>query len=86
MYTNQVLEQLHEANKKEEEAIEKEISNMTDTIKERRKSLNISQSEMVAISGIPQTTISRIENKSSIPTLKNLLKMCRALGLSIEIK
>lgn len=51
-------------------------------IKARKKS-NLTQIKLSQITGIPQTTISRIESFSTTPTLPILMKMANALNLSI---
>lgn len=54
-------------------------------IKERKKK-RITQVQLSKITGIPQTTISRLESFNSIPTLQILLKISNALGLSLSLK
>ncbi len=44
-----------------------------------------SQRELSRISGIPQKTISRIENGKDIPNLRTLLTLCNYLDLEISL-
>ncbi|CAG9622795.1 helix-turn-helix domain-containing protein [Sutcliffiella rhizosphaerae] len=46
---------------------------------------SISQRELSKISGIPQKTISRIENGIDIPKILTLLKLTKALGLELAL-
>ncbi|HER2025525.1 helix-turn-helix transcriptional regulator [Bacillus infantis] len=44
----------------------------------------VSQRQLSKLSGIPQKTISRIENGMDVPKLKTLFKLADALGLQVE--
>ena len=55
-------------------------------ISSEREDLGISQRELSKISGIPQKTISRLENGIDIPKFKTLFKLLNALNLDLEIK
>ena len=54
-------------------------------IKERKKK-KLTQTQLSEKTGIPQTTISRLESFNSIPTLQILIKISNALGLSLYLK
>ncbi|MCR4788258.1 MAG: helix-turn-helix transcriptional regulator [Lachnospiraceae bacterium] len=54
------------------------------TIKERRKKLNLSQSDVSERSGISLSTIRRIENYKTTPDLITLLKLLDALDMEFE--
>lgn len=82
----QLLEQLKEVNRREQKGIDQKISDMVDVFIERRKSLGISQKEMAEMIGLSQTSISQIETKTKVPTLKNILKICIVLDLNIKIE
>jgi len=45
----------------------------------------VSQRELSKLSGIPQKTISRIENGIDVPKLKTLFKLADALDLQLEL-
>lgn len=81
----ELLEQLRKINQKEEKDFIEEIDQMIDLIVEKRKSLELSQTDISIITGISQTTISRIETKTNIPTLNILYKICKSLDLTIKI-
>lgn len=50
-----------------------------------RDRLKISQRKLSELSGIPQKTISRIENGIDIPKLSTLIKLTTALGLEFSV-
>lgn len=45
----------------------------------------ISQRELSRLSGIPQKTISRIENGKDVPKLPTLIKLANSLDLQLEL-
>lgn len=45
----------------------------------------LSQRELARLSGVPQKTISRIENGIDIPKIPTLLKLMNVLGLEISL-
>lgn len=51
-----------------------------------RKKTNLTQIELSKLSGIPQTTISRIEAFRTNPSLQVLLKLFNALGFTLLVK
>lgn len=55
-------------------------------IKHRRLILNITQTELSKISGVPQKTISRMENFLSTPSLETVIKLLHSLNLDLDIK
>jgi transcriptional regulator with XRE-family HTH domain len=55
-------------------------------IKHRRLILNVTQTELSKISGVPQKTISRMENFLSIPSLETVIKLLHSLNLELDIK
>lgn len=50
-----------------------------------RTEKKVSQRELSKLSGIPQKTISRIENGIDIPKLKTLITLANALGFQLEV-
>lgn len=52
---------------------------------EQRKALGISQRELAAICGIPQSSVARIESFKTIPNLDTLLKIFQPLGLKLTV-
>ncbi|MDO4721623.1 MAG: helix-turn-helix transcriptional regulator [Peptostreptococcaceae bacterium] len=53
-------------------------------LKDIRESQGLTQMMLSERSGVPQTTISGIENKGHAPTAKNLRKLALALGVDME--
>ncbi|MEK4688188.1 helix-turn-helix transcriptional regulator [Bacillus sp. FSL M8-0256] len=51
-----------------------------------REQKKLSQRELSRLSGVPQKTISRIENGHDIPKISTLYKLLKALDLEITIK
>jgi transcriptional regulator with XRE-family HTH domain len=50
-----------------------------------RTKLKISQRELSRLSGVPQKTISRIENGLDSPTLGMMFKLLRPMNLTLKI-
>jgi len=49
-----------------------------------RQIRNMSQGDLSELSGIPRSTVTHIESGSGNPSLRNLIKLANALGVSIE--
>jgi transcriptional regulator with XRE-family HTH domain len=71
---------------KEDDLQEFIILELISEISSEREELGISQRELSKISGVPQKTISRLENGIDIPKFKTLFKLLNALNLDLEIK
>ncbi len=52
---------------------------------EKRKALNISQLELAEITSLSDVTIRSIENGKNTSAIGNWLKVCDALGFTIDI-
>ncbi|GAB0171739.1 helix-turn-helix transcriptional regulator [Lysinibacillus sp. CTST325] len=50
-----------------------------------REERNITQKNLSQISGVPQKTISRLENGKDLPKFSTLFKLLKALDLKMEI-
>lgn len=61
------------------------LSAIVGAVIEQRKALGISQRELAAICGIPQSSVARIEAFKSTPNLDTLLKIMRPLGLKLIV-
>ncbi|WP_052245641.1 helix-turn-helix domain-containing protein [Bacillus sp. MSP13] len=48
-----------------------------------RKAINMSTTELAHLSGTAQSTISKIENGNSSPTIETLIKICEALRVPL---
>lgn len=79
---NEIVE---EVKKIEMECTYKQIADIIYQIIEERKKQNITQIKLSDMTGIPQTTISRIETFISTPTLPILIKIANALQLKITL-
>ena len=55
-------------------------------IKERRKSLSITQRELAALAGVGINTLTNIERGEANPSLKVILCILNTLGLKMDIK
>lgn len=70
--------------KKDIEEIEA-LSSIVGAMIKKRNSLGISQRELAAMCGIPQSSVARIESYKTTPNLDTLLKLFRPLGLSLTV-
>lgn len=57
---------------------------MKSTLRKIRQQRGFTQMQLSERSGVPQTTISNIENRGSAPTAVNLLKLAKALGITTD--
>lgn len=70
--------------KKDIEEIES-LSAIVGAMIEQRNALGISQRELAAMCGVPQSSVARIESYKTTPNLDTLLKLFRPLGLSLTV-
>ena len=61
------------------------IDQTAHTLKDARKSLGLSQFELSAKSGIPQSHISKIENGAVDLRVSSLVELARVLNLELEL-
>lgn len=61
------------------------IYKIIDEIVKRRKQLRISHEKLASEVGLDRSTISLIESKKRIPSILNIYKICKALGLSLGV-
>lgn len=54
-------------------------------IKDRRKSLGITQRELALLAGVSVNTLTKIERGESNPSLKVVMNILNTLGLQIDI-
>lgn len=57
---------------------------ITAMIKQRNQ-LGLSQRDLAAMCGIPQSSVARIESYKTTPNLETLLKILRQLGLKLSV-
>jgi y4mF family transcriptional regulator len=62
------------------------ISELTTVIKERRKNLDINQSQLSELTDIGLRTIKGLESGKTNPTLKTIVNVLDVLGLELTIK
>lgn len=61
------------------------ISQIIGAMIEQRKTLNLSQRDLAALCGIPQSSVARIESGKSTPNITTLLRIFNKLGLSLVV-
>lgn len=83
-YKNYVRETNPEIGKDIDEA--EAVSKIVGVMIKQRQTLNISQRELAALCGIPQSSVARIESGKSSPNLVTLLKIFDKLGLELTIQ
>ncbi len=62
-----------------------EQAKLISTVIKQRNELGLSQRDLAAICGIPQSSVARMESLQSTPNLATLLKILRPLGLKLTI-
>ena len=62
-----------------------EVAAILSAIIERRNSLGLSQRDLAAMCGIPQSSVARIESCKTMPNLGTLLNIIHHLGLALTI-
>ena len=62
------------------------MENLGNIIKERRKTLSITQRELAALSEVGINTLTKIERGEANPSLKVIMNILNTLGLEMDIK
>ena len=62
-----------------------ELSKIVKAMVEQRNALGLSQRELAAMCGIPQSSVARIESFKTSPNLDTLLKIFQQLGLKLNV-
>ncbi len=62
-----------------------QLASIVSAIIERRNIMGISQRELANMSGLPQSSIARIETYRTIPNLSTLFKIMKPLGLTLKV-
>ena len=62
------------------------LSSIVSTIIRQRNTLGISQRELAAMCGIPQSSVARIESFKTTPNLDTILKIMQPLGLTLTVQ
>lgn len=71
-------------NKRETEEIAA-LSDIIDVVIKRRNDLGMSQRDLAAECGIPQSSVSRIESMKTTPNFLTMLKILQPLGLELSV-
>ena len=71
-------------NKKDMEEVEA-IASIVGAVIKQRNELGITQRDLAACCGIPQSSVARIESFKTIPNLETLIKIMRPLGLTLTV-
>ena len=66
--------------------IQDQIDDLIFELMRERKKNKISQVKLSKMTGVPQTTISRVESFRTTPTLQILIKLANALNYSLDFK
>ena len=61
------------------------LSQIVKAMVEQRNALGLSQRELAALCGIPQSSVARIESFKTVPNLDTLLKSFQQLGLKLSV-
>ena len=61
------------------------LSQIVKAMVEQRNALGLSQRELAALCGIPQSSVARIESFKTVPNLNTLLKIFQQLGLKLSV-
>ena len=62
------------------------LTELTITIKERRKALKITQNHLAELSGVGLRTLKAIETGKNNPTLETVIKLAEVLGMEIKLE
>lgn len=61
------------------------LSQIVKAMVEQRNALGLSQRELAALCGIPQSSVARVESFKTVPNLDTLLKIFQQLGLKLSV-
>jgi ribosome-binding protein aMBF1 (putative translation factor) len=62
-----------------------EISAIVSAMVEQRTAMGLSQRDLAAMCGIPQSSVARIESCKTTPNLGTLLNIFKHLGLQLQV-
>ena len=60
-----------------------ELAALVTQIIQQRNALGLTQRELAARSGLPQSSIARIETMKTIPNIETIIKILKPLGLQL---
>ena len=70
--------------KRDMEEVE-ELASIIGALIEQRQELGITQRDLAALCGIPQSSVARIESFNTTPKLDTLIKIMKPLGLKLTV-
>lgn len=62
-----------------------ELAAVVSALISQRKALGMSQRELAAACGLPQSSVARIESMQTLPRLDTLVKLSQPLGLQVKL-
>lgn len=85
---NDYKEYVKEADPEDRKTMEEveALSSIISTIIRQRNVLGISQRELAAMCGMPQSSVARIESFKTTPNLDTILKIMQPLGLTLTVQ
>ena len=62
-----------------------QLATFVTLIIQRRNELGLTQRELAALSGLPQSSIARMETMKTVPSIDTVLKIVNPLGLQLSL-
>lgn len=62
-----------------------ELASIVTAMIQQRNALGLSQRDLAALCGIPQSSVARIESCKSTPNISTLLNILQHLGLTLQV-
>ena len=62
-----------------------ELASFVTMIIQRRNELGLTQRELASLSGLPQSSIARMETMKTVPNIETILKIVKPLGLQLSL-
>ena len=62
-----------------------ELASFVTLIIQRRNELGLTQRELASLSGLPQSSIARLETMKTVPNIETILKIVKPLGLQLSL-
>ena len=62
-----------------------QLATFVTLIIQRRNELGLTQRELAALSGLPQSSIARMETMKTVPSIDTVLKIVKPLGLQLPL-
>ena len=62
-----------------------QLATFVTLIIQRRYELGLTQRELAALSGLPQSSIARMETMKTVPSIDTVLKIVKPLGLQLSL-